>query len=114
MPLSIQSCFQSFSKEFDKLTAQHCSVTIDDIDRCTELFYDELEDKIKGSLMIMRLASDPENLKILSKNDTLLCALSRVLREDGKKSLELTIYITCIFSQFSHFADFHHAISNVR
>ena len=88
-------------------------VSINDLDLYTELLYEELEDKIKGALSILKLAGIPENLSSLAKNDTLLCALSRVLREDGKKSLELSIYIACIFANFAPYVDFHFTISNV-
>ena len=89
------------------------NVSFAHLDYYIELLYDELEDKIKGALSILNLVCKPENVSSLSKNDTLLCALSRVLREDGKKSLELSIYIACIFSHFSSYVDFHFAISNV-
>ncbi|KAI2808701.1 Kinesin-associated protein 3, partial [Blomia tropicalis] len=89
-------------------------VSLGQLDYYIELLYDELEDKIKGAFAIFKLVSDPENIKSLSMNDTLLCALSRVLREDGKKSLELSIYISCIFSHFAQYADFHFAISNYK
>lgn len=88
-------------------------VSISQLDYYIELLYDELEDKIKGALSILNLVYKPEHVSRLSKDDTLLCALSRVLREDGKKSLELSIYLTCIFAVFSNYVNFHFAISNV-
>lgn len=88
-------------------------VCMEKLDHYIELLYDDIDDKIKGALNILNLVNKPENLKFLSKNDTLLCALSRVLREDGKKSLELAIYIVCIFCYFSNYTDFHYAVSNV-
>jgi hypothetical protein len=36
-----------------------------------------------------------------------LSALSRTLREDGKKSIDLTINIISVFFSFSHFSQFH-------
>lgn len=91
------------------------AVSLGQLDLYIELLYEELEEKIRGALAILALvATRPEHLGRLAKNDTLLSALSRVLREDGKKSLELSIYIAAIFAHLSNYVDFHSVISNVR
>lgn len=90
------------------------TVALDQLDRYIELLYDEPEDKIKGAVLILQLASKAEHLPELSRNDTLLCALSRVLREEGKKSLELAIYVVSIFAHFSNYADFQYTISSYK
>lgn len=90
------------------------AVSLGQLDLYIELLYEELEEKIRGALAILALvATRPEHLGRLAKNDTLLSALSRVLREDGKKSLELSIYIAAIFAHLSNYVDFHSVISNV-
>lgn len=89
------------------------NVHLDRLDNYIEMLYDELEDKIKAAQSILNLVSKPENLRIMFKNDTLLCALSRVLREDGKKFPDLAILIVNIFCHFSTYSDFQFAISNV-
>ncbi len=75
-----------------------------------ELLYDDMADKIKGSNMILQLCKDSSNLDELTKNESLLCVLSRVLRDDWKKSLDLSINLVSIFQKFSEYAVFHHII----
>lgn len=89
-------------------------ISIKDLDSYIEFLYEELDDKIKGAYLILKSLSQVDcMIENLCKNDTLLCALSRVFREDGKKSLELSICIACIFGHFSKYSDFHFAITNV-
>ena len=87
---------------------------IEKLDEYIELLYEELSDKIKGSFLILKLSKNSDNLIELTSNETLICALARVLREDGKKSLELAINIVFIFACFSNYSQFHSTISRVR
>ncbi|XP_075681383.1 kinesin associated protein 3 [Dermatophagoides pteronyssinus] len=90
-------------------------ISIKDLDSYIEFLYEELDDKIKGAYLILKSLSQVDcMIENLCKNDTLLCALSRVFREDGKKSLELSICIACIFGHFSKYSDFHFAITNYK
>lgn len=117
-PLSTYN-FLSFNLRSDVIenlesTIPASAISIKDLDSYIELLYEELDDKIKGAYLILKSLSQVDCLiENLSQNDTLLCALSRVFREDGKKSLELSICIACIFGHFSKYSDFHFAITNV-
>lgn len=108
--------------------------SIRNIDEYVELLYEELADKIRGSALILQLARHPDNLEELEKNgecrchgwkkleirmneyisivhtEALLSALSRVLREDWRKSLDLSINIIYIFFCFSTYTRFHNVI----
>ncbi|KAK9720460.1 hypothetical protein QE152_g22020 [Popillia japonica] len=75
-----------------------------------ELLYEGLSDKVKASHLILILARDPENLESLSRNETFLSALARVLREDWKKSIVLSTNLIFIFFCFSTYSTFHHVI----
>ncbi len=86
---------------------------INKLDEYIELLYEDLSDKIKGSWLILQLSKSSDNLIELTNNETLICALARVLREDGKKSLELAINIVFIFACFSNYSQFHSCISQV-
>ncbi|KAI5712420.1 hypothetical protein M8J75_008202 [Diaphorina citri] len=77
------------------------------IDEYVELLYDEMSDKIKGSALILQLAKDSNNLEELSKSETVLSALSRVLREDWKKNVDLSCNIIYVFYCFSVYHQFH-------
>ncbi|CAG2171472.1 unnamed protein product [Oppiella nova] len=87
---------------------------IDKLDQYIELLYEDLADKIKASFLILKLSKNSENLIELTTNETLICALARVLREDGKKSLELAINIAFIFACFSNYSQFHSTISQFK
>lgn len=43
--------------------------------------------------------------------ESLMSALARVLREDGKKSMELSLNIVAIFDCFSPHTELHHVIT---
>lgn len=41
------------------------------------------------------------------EHESLLPAISRILRDDYKKSLDLSLYLLNVFYAYSHFTDFH-------
>ncbi|XP_023169763.2 kinesin-associated protein 3 isoform X2 [Drosophila hydei] len=82
-------------------------VTINNIDEYVELLYEELSERVRGSAMILQIARNPDNLEELEKNDACLSALARVLREDWRKSLDLSTNIIYIFFCFSTYTKFH-------
>lgn len=81
-----------------------------DLENYIELLYDEMTDKIKGSGLILQLCKDSSNLDELTKNESLLSVLYRVLREDWKKNLDLSINLVNIFQSFSEYSVFHHIL----
>ncbi|XP_014204184.1 kinesin-associated protein 3 [Copidosoma floridanum] len=83
---------------------------ISNIDKYMELLYEEIPDKIKGSSMILQLARIPDNLQELTKNESLFSVLARVLREDWKKSIDLSINIIYVFFCFSTYSQFHDVV----
>jgi hypothetical protein len=86
------------------------TASLEDVDNYIEKLYDSMEDKIKGTYMVLQLARNPDNLEVLVLNETLLGALSRILREDSVKSMDLCINIVYIFYSFSNFSQFHPVI----
>eukprot|EP00736_Rhodelphis_marinus_P004081 Rmarinus@m.28118 len=59
---------------------------LDQLDAYIETFYeDDIKAKIHGTMMVLQLVRNPDNLQELVQNETLLGALSRLLLEDGKK-----------------------------
>ncbi|XP_076247106.1 kinesin associated protein 3 isoform X3 [Calliopsis andreniformis] len=87
---------------------------ISNVDSYIELLYEEIPGKIKGSSLILQLARVPDNLHELTKNESLLSALARVLREDWKRSMELSTNIVYIFFCFSTYSQFHNIILEYR
>jgi hypothetical protein len=84
--------------------------SIRNIDEYIELLYEELPERIRGSAYILQLARNPDNLEELEKNEAVLSALSRVLREDWRKSLDLSTNIIYTFFCFSTYTRFHPVI----
>ncbi|KAG6446230.1 hypothetical protein O3G_MSEX004368 [Manduca sexta] len=80
------------------------------VDDYVELLYDDIPEKIKGSALILQLARNPDNLIELARNEALLSALSRVLREEWKRSIELSTNIVYTFFCFSTYNEFHPVI----
>lgn len=79
-----------------------------------ELLYEDLPERIRGSDLILRLARYSDNLEELGRNEAMLSALARVLREDWRKSMELSTNIIYIFFCFSSYTQFHSVIVQYR
>lgn len=78
--------------------------SMDEIDDYLELLYQVggktdvdkekgLESQVRGTAMILQLCRHVVNLEVLIQNGTLMGALTRVLQEEYKKSLDLTFNI---------------------
>ncbi|GFT45194.1 kinesin-associated protein 3 [Nephila pilipes] len=87
------------------------TASVTSVDSYIELLYEEIPEKVKASALVLQLARQTGNLNVLRKNEILLGALARVLREDGRKSIELSINIVHIFCCFSVFTQFHPVIA---
>ncbi|XP_025833909.1 kinesin-associated protein 3 isoform X2 [Agrilus planipennis] len=93
-----------------KNSSETNGANINNLNEYIELLYEELPEKIKAASYILQLAKDPENLESLSKNETILSALARVLREDWKRSIVLSTNLIFTFFCFSTYSCFHHVI----
>ncbi len=87
---------------------------INDLEDYIELLYEDISAKVRGSSLILQLARNPDNLEELSQNETLLGALSRVLREEWKVSIDLSTNIIYVFFCFSTFSQFHSIIAHYK
>ncbi|KAJ3115068.1 Kinesin-associated protein 3 [Phlyctochytrium bullatum] len=100
------------------------SPSLDRIEFYIEGLYEEIPEKVAATRKILQLAKMPENMEALISNgfqrheassngilEALISALSRVLREDNKKSMELVTNIIYIFFCFSNYSRFHPLIT---
>lgn len=85
--------------------------SMDNMEQYIEGLYEEIPEKVSSTRHILQLARIPENMEALITNDSLISALSRVLREENKKSMELVTNIMYIFFCFSNFSAFHPVIT---
>ena len=84
-------------------------VSFDEIEKYADLLYEEkYEEKITGARNILFLIREPENMfLILQDKSNLLDILSRTLRDEYKKNMELSIYLLTFFESFSYYNEFH-------
>ncbi|KAJ3023690.1 UNVERIFIED_CONTAM: Kinesin-associated protein 3 [Siphonaria sp. JEL0065] len=88
-------------------TGKEENASLDMIEQYIEGLYEEIPDKITSTRKILCLAKNPQNLEVLMENESLMSAISRVLREDNKKSMELVTNIIYSFFCFSNFPQYH-------
>mmetsp|Transcript_7973 Transcript_7973/g.18484 ORF Transcript_7973/g.18484 Transcript_7973/m.18484 type:complete len:782 (-) Transcript_7973:162-2507(-) len=75
-----------------------------------ELYEEEMDNKIRGALRLLRLCTEVRHLEQMAEHTTLLGVLSRELREHAKRSYELAVAITGVFLIFANFSCFHGAL----
>lgn len=81
---------------------------MEDIEEYLEKLYEEdTNTKAEGAKRILTLALRPENLPSLVENETLMGALSRVLKDDYRKSTSLTLTFIQIFFCIARFKELH-------
>ena len=103
---------RSFWSEFPSLENETAS--INSLDEYVEQLYEDIQSKINGAGLILKLCQCSDNLDEMVSNETLLCALTRVLREDGRKSLQLSTLIIATFATFSEYSTFHEMITHYK
>ncbi len=73
-------------------------MNIEFIDKYIESFYEEqVEKKVEGAMCLLYLCFSNENMEFMLEHETLFGTIARTLRDDFKKSLELTLYLLNIF-----------------
>lgn len=87
---------------------------IGDTETYMELLYEEMSEKQRGALMLLKLARQSDLLLTLSKNEMLMEVLSRTLREEWKKSAHLSTTILSFFFCLSAYSDFHRVIADYK
>ena len=84
------------------------TVTIDEIEKYVDLLYEKSEDKIKGARCLLYLVQSPQNIYLIfEEHEKLLDVISRTLKDEHKKLLELSIYLIYFFYDFSQYQIFH-------
>ena len=95
---------------FPKAAGKVSTACIDDLDTYLECMYDSVLEKVEATGKIAELAGRTEDLETLIMHEPLIGALARVLREDGKKSIELATNILTVFFAISNFSQFHQVV----
>lgn len=91
------------------------TASINDLDDYAEMLYEnDVKAKIRGSALILQLARNPDNLEELFQNESILNCLSRVLKEDWKRNIEVSTNIIYTFFCFSSFSQFHPLIAHYK
>ena len=82
-------------------------------DYIESLYSDRTEDKIYSSRNILFLLNEAESIEVILNHESLLGILSRTLRDEYKKSTDLSLYLAGIFYVISNFSTLHLALSQV-
>ncbi|KAJ3367395.1 hypothetical protein GGF31_007560 [Allomyces arbusculus] len=77
------------------------------LDQYVDLLYEDAPAKLRATGLILALAMQHSNLPLLAEKEYLFSALSRTLREETIKSLELSANIIAIFHQFAMYPPYH-------
>ena len=84
------------------------TVNIEEIEKYVDLLYEKPEDKVKGARYLLYLIQEPNNMYIIcEEHEKLLDVISRTLRDEHKKILELSLYLIYFFYAFSQYQVFH-------
>ena len=110
------------------ISSEDLGVSIKKLDEYMELLYEDLPQKVQSIRNLALLAREPAAMKVLLENGTfrvegavvsgrsimaslltgsLLSAAIRVLHEEGKKSLDLSVQVFSLFYCISNFPDYH-------
>jgi len=106
-----QELIKRASQQSGQQRAQELDASVDELDQYMEALYEDLKEKVKATAKICQLARRTELIEVLLGHETLFGALARVLREDGRKSMDLAINILTVFFAVSNFSQCHHVIS---
>jgi len=72
-----------------------------------DLLYGDEDEKIKGSLQVLSLCEDVENLKAIAEHHQMVSALTRVVSDKGSFSADTAFNICSIFLSMAAVSDFH-------
>lgn len=91
----------------------HEKVDMASLESYVELLYEEdFSEKVRGARLLSKLAKISENLVSIAYHESALNALFRTLREDYKKSMDLTTYILSVCQNYAQFTDFHKLLTS--
>lgn len=91
-----------------KPAIDYSKVSIEFLDDYLEKFYeDNTVSKVEAAKTVLYLCFSNQNMEYLLQHETAFGTISRTLRDDYKKSLEMTLYLLNVFQAYSNFTDFH-------
>lgn len=111
---SIDSFTRDISRSISLSSMAGSEPSVNNLNDYTELLYEELPEKIRGTAMVYELSKDHDNLVLIIEREPLICALARLLREEGRKSIDLSSLIVGIFANLSVFSQFHSTITKFK
>ena len=90
------------------------NASIDKLEDYIEYMYsDRAEEQILVAKHVLYLLHEAESLEVIVSHETLLGILARTLRDEYRKNIDLSIYLSGIFCVFSNYADIHPALLQV-
>jgi hypothetical protein len=97
-----------------KNTEDLLKADIEMVEKYSELLYeDDYVEKVKGARSILVLMVNPANVYyMLTEKESQLDILSRTLKEEHKKNIELLLHLLCYFYSLSFYEEFHPILTN--
>lgn len=111
---SIDSFTHELSRSLNSSSLIDTEPSINNQDDYIELLYEDLPEKLKSAAMVYKLSLDHVNLVLMVENEPLMCALSRLIREEGRKNIDLTTLIIATFANLSVYNQFHPTITRFK
>mmetsp|Transcript_34724 Transcript_34724/g.6255 ORF Transcript_34724/g.6255 Transcript_34724/m.6255 type:complete len:87 (+) Transcript_34724:55-315(+) len=73
-------------------------------DYIEEMYSDSLQDKLEAVKHLLILSQDAECLEYMINHENVFGVLARTLRDEYRKSMDLSLYITTIFFILSNYS----------
>ncbi len=88
-------------------------------DKYVDLLYEGEEnsskEQVRGARSLLFLLADPENIyRIALEKDTQLETISRTMKDEHKKKMELLIHLIAFFYIYSHYEEFHNMLAQLK
>ncbi|GAX77716.1 hypothetical protein CEUSTIGMA_g5159.t1 [Chlamydomonas eustigma] len=96
--------FKAQQKQYEQAYLEHLDEYMED------LYEEDMSKKVRATGMISQLFRKTENFETLLSHETLLQTLSRLMREEMKRSIDLCINIVSVYFSISNFSQFHPVI----
>jgi hypothetical protein len=95
-----------FKKKDDDMSLMKANFT--EFDKIVDLLYGEGQEQVKGARQLLVLLVDPNNIvRIITEKETSLDVISRTMKDEHKKQVELLLNLLSFFYTFSFYQEFH-------
>ena len=88
--------------------------SITNLSKYLDMLYEDHDRKMQAAMAVYQLSLKKENLPMIAESETLQLVLVRVMREEGRKWIELATLVTAVFANMSQNMAFHAGIAKYK